>query len=217
MKPGISKLRRKIYREARRALAAADLPPKPRITLILVPTAASAITLKVTVDIESKYRAEIDAVALGNLGPLIEIAENLGIKVYGLDVEPSHLNVLLESARLRVQGKIPVTPLTADDFAALALRDILSAPPIAAVIDAAIKPVHPLSHVLALEAFEYAQLVYPRVASLPPTLEAEMKGLAEASEANPYAARNLHVNLVKAIKERITSWSANTRRSGEKS
>ena len=210
-------MRRKIYREARRAFAAANLPPRPRITLILVPTAASATTLKVTVDIESKYRARIDAASLGNLGPLREIAENLGIQVYDLNIEPSHLSVLLESAKLRTQGKTPVTPLTADDFAALALRDVLSISPLAATIDAAAKPVHPLSHVLALEASEYARRVYPRVASLPPTLKAEMKELAEASKTNPYAARNLHINLVKALKERITLWSANARRSGEKS
>jgi len=201
----IRRLRRRIWREARRELAAAGLSPGAKVSIIAAPTAASLVTVHVVASIEREYCADIRVLALGGDKAVNFVAGRLGLRVHFVEEgEVTPLDVLLLALRERMSRRNPVTPLTSDDLALLALTDALSPPPVAALLEALARPVHPLGKILASEARAYAKLIYPGSEELRSTL-AEGHYLSRLVHATtPHALRSLHSTLARVLASGIT-------------
>jgi len=198
----IRRLRRRIWREARRELATAGLSPGARVTIIAAPTAASLVTIYVVASIEREYSADIRVLMLGSDEAISSVAGRLGLRVdcmEGEEVTP--LDVLLLALRERRSQRNPVTPLTSEDLALLALIDALSPPPVAALIDALARPIHPLGKISAAEVSAYAELIRPGSKRLRSTLAEGHHLLQLVRITTPYALRALYNVLTVLVRE----------------
>lgn len=196
----IRSLRRRIEKAAQRALAAAGLKPHDKVTIVLAPTAPALAALRVTVAIERRYDAQIEAVLLSS-NPLLEEAlesETVPYRVIPAG-RPTPTDVLAAALRERLRGRVPITTLTADDIALAALADALQPPSVNAVLEVLAKPAHSLVRISAAEASAYAEAIDPRANLLPRTLYAPAPLLQLLTLTDPHAPRSLHQTLARTL------------------